>query len=57
MATSSPKLLVCYSLGTGAGLDLSLASLSRQLCEDFAELLARYENFVTVPQQVVVSEA
>ena len=57
MATSSPKLLVCYSLGAGAGLDLSLASLGRQLCEDFAELLALNEGFVTVPQMVVVREA
>ena len=57
MASSAPKLVVCYSLGTGAGFDLNLACLGRQLCEDFSELLALNEQFITVPQMVVVREA
>ena len=53
---SDPKLVVCYSLGTGAGFDLQLASMSRQICEDLAEILALYEDFITVAQMIVVRE-
>ena len=56
MASSAPKLVVCYSLGTGAGFDLSLAAMSRQICEDLAEILALNEAFITVPQMVLVRE-
>ena len=56
MASSAPKLVVCYSLGTGAGFDLSLAAMSRQICEDLAEILALNESFITVPQMVLVRE-
>ena len=55
MATS--KLVVCYSLGTGAGIDLQLASMSRQISEDLAEILALNDDFVTLPQTIVVREA
>lgn len=53
---SDPKLIVCYSLGTGAGFDLQLANMSRQICEDLAELLALNEEFITVAQMIVVRE-
>ena len=56
MASNAQKFVVCYSLGTGAGFDLGLASLSRQICEDLAEILALNEAFVTVPQMVLVRE-
>lgn len=52
--SSATKLVVCYSLGTGAGLDLNLAPMSRQICEDLAEMLALNEDFITVPQFVLV---
>ena len=50
------KLVVCYSLGTGAGLDLQLAGLSRQICEDIAEVLALCDDFISIPQMLVVRE-
>ena len=50
------KLVVCYSLGTGAGLDLQLAGLSRQICEDIAEILALCDDFISIPQMLVVRE-
>lgn len=53
---SASKLLVCYSLGTGAGLDLQLAGMSRQICEDLSEILALNEDFMTVPQMILVRE-
>ena len=57
MATGASRFVVCYSLGTGAGYDLQLAELGRQLCEDLAEILTLNEGFVTVPQMLVVREA
>lgn len=51
------RFVVCYSLGTGAGYDLQLAGLSRQLCEDLSEILTLNDGFVTVPQMLVVREA
>ena len=56
MTQGANRFVVCYSLGTGAGLDLQLASLSRQLCEDLAEILALNDEFITVPQMLVVRE-
>lgn len=56
MASEETRFVVCYSLGTGAGFDLQLAGLSRQLCEDLAEILALNEKFISVPQMLVVRE-
>ncbi|MCL2325583.1 MAG: hypothetical protein FWC40_03645 [Proteobacteria bacterium] len=56
MDTSTPRLVVCYSLGTGAGFDVQLAGLSRQICEDIAEILALHEGFIAIPQMVLVRE-
>lgn len=56
MASSGTRFVVCYSLGTGAGFDLQLSGLSRQLCEDLSEILALNDEFVTVPQMLVVRE-
>ncbi len=56
MSSSVTRFVVCYSLGTGAGFDLQLAGLSRQLCEDFSEILALNNDFITVPQMLVVRE-
>ncbi len=53
---SAQKLVVCYALGTGAGFDLRLAGMSRQICEDLAEILALCDGFITVPQMIVVRE-
>lgn len=53
---TDPKLVVCYSLGAGAGFDMQLAGMSRQICEDLAEILARYDGFITVAQMIVVRE-
>lgn len=53
---NAARFVVCYSLGTGAGFDVQLSSLSRQVCEDFAEILALNDSFVTVPQMLVVRE-
>ena len=53
---AAAKFVVCYSLGTGAGFDVQLSSLGRQICEDFAEILALNNDFVTVPQMLVVRE-
>lgn len=55
MATQA-QLVVCYSLGTGAGFDNFLAGFSRQLSEDFAECLALHDGFITVPQMILVNE-
>lgn len=57
MASSTPKFIICYSLGVGAGFDTNLACIGRQLCEDLAELLALNEEFITIPQMVVIHEA
>lgn len=53
---AAAKFVVCYSLGTGAGFDVQLSSLGRQICEDFSEILALNDEFVTVPQMLVVRE-
>lgn len=50
------QLVVCYSLGTGAGFDTQLAGFSRQICEDFAEILALNEDFIAIPQMILVRE-
>lgn len=54
---TQPQLVVCYSLGTGAGFDTQLAGFSRQICEDLAECLALNEAFIAVPQMILVREA
>lgn len=56
MVSTSSQLVVCYSLGTGAGFDVQLAGLSRQICEDIAEILALNEDFVTIAQMLLVRE-
>ncbi len=55
MAENS-QLVVCYALGTGAGFDTQLAGFSRQICEDFAECLALNEDFIAIPQMILVRE-
>ena len=54
--TAASQFVVCYALDTGAGYDVQLAGLGRQICEDLAEILALNERFTTVPQMVVVRE-
>lgn len=54
---NQPQLVVCYSLGTGAGFDTQLAGFSRQICEDLAECLALNASFIAVPQMILVREA
>ncbi len=53
----SSQLVICYSLGTGAGFDNFLAGFSRQLCEDFAECLALNEDFIAIPQMILVNNS
>ena len=57
MSSSTSKFVVCYSFGVGAGFDTNLAGIGRQICEDLSELLALNEEFITVPQMVVIHEA
>lgn len=52
----NPKFVVCYSLGTGAGLDVGLGAMSRQICEDLAEILPLNDDFITVSQMLLVRE-